>query len=277
MDRGEDVQTYMVVYFMKDIILLTVRTTLKDRVFLIILSMIIMFLFVPIFSYYSMRQVQEISITMALTLNSSILLFLALFGGVATVWRDIERKHIYTLLSYPIKRHSYFLGRFIGFILIMLLVTTINCCVSLIVIKFSASTYPSQLPIIWSSILISFFMTLLKYILLMAFGFMFSAFSTSFFTPFFSTIAMYFAGNASQGVYDYLLNSSSDYSNSFIVLIKGIYLIIPNFSSFDYVAYASYSLPLDMRSIYMTLGYFIIYIVIVKSLSVMIFVKRDMM
>lgn len=262
---------------MENIILLTITSTLKDRIFLIILSMILLFVLVPVFSSFSMRQIQEISITMALTLNSSILLFLAMFGGVATVWRDIERKHTYTLLSYPINRHSYLIGRFLGFVLIMLLVTVINYLASVVMINMAAATYKSQLSIAWSSISIAFFMTFLKYVLLMAFGFMFSSFSTSFFTPFFSTIAVYIAGNASQGIYDYLMAGSVEYSEVFRGLIKVIYMVLPNFSSFDFIAYASYSLPIDMGSVFMTIGYFVIYLLIVKSLSVIIFNHRDMM
>ena len=70
----------------------TVRAMIKDRMFYLILSMLLLFILVPVFSSFSMRQIQEVSITMSLSLNSFILLFLAMFGGVVTVWRDIERK-----------------------------------------------------------------------------------------------------------------------------------------------------------------------------------------
>jgi ABC-type transport system involved in multi-copper enzyme maturation permease subunit len=213
---------------------------------------------------------------MSLTINSFILLFLAVFGGVATIWRDIERKHTYTILSYPIERYSYFLGRFIGFAVIMLIISIINFLISIVVIKIGAASYKSELPIVWSSISLAFFMSYLKYILLMAFGFFFSAFSTSFFTPFFSTIAVYVAGNASQGIYDYIINAGDKYSSLFKSVIKVIYLIFPNFSSFDFTAYATYALKVDANAVYMSLIYFVIYLLIVFSLSIIIFNKRDM-
>ncbi len=262
---------------MKNIIFLTLKSTIKDRIFLIILSMILLFASVPVFSSFSMRQVQEIAITMSITLNSFILLFLAIFGGVATIWRDIERKHTYTILSYPIERYSYFLGRFFGFVIIMFVITVLNFLISSIMIKIAAATYKSQLPIVWSSIALAYFMSFLKYVLLMAFGFFFSAFSTSFFTPFFSTIAVYFAGNASQGIYDYVLKSADKYSSLFKSIIKVIYVIFPNFSSFDFTAYATYALPLNINSVLITLIYFIIYLSIVCSFAILVFNKRDMM
>ena len=262
---------------MKNIIFLTLKSTIKDRIFLIIISMLLLFASVPVFASFSMRQIQEIAITMSLTLNSFILLFLAVFGGVATIWRDIERKHTYTILSYPIERYSYFFGRFIGFAIIMFIVTIINFTVSTFVINIAASTYKSQLPIIWSSIALAFFMAFLKYVLLMAFGFFFSAFSTSFFTPFFSTIAIYIAGNASQGIYDYIMKDVDKYSNLFKSLSKFIYIVFPNFSSFDYTAYATYALDIDLNSILISIVYFAVYFTIISTLSIIIFSKRDMM
>lgn len=261
---------------MFQIVMLTVKSMMRDRIFMVILSMIILFALVPIFSSFSMRQIQEISITTALTLNSSILLFLAIFGGVATIWRDIERKHTYTVLSYPISRSAYFIGRFIGFVLIMLLVTLINYVVSVGMISMSAATYKSQLPILWGTITVAFFMAFLKYVLLMAFGFLFSAFSTSFFTPFFSTVAIYLAGNASQGIYDYIMQNTS-YSTFFKTTMDVLYRVVPNFSSFDFTANASYSLPVNTTSVWISAGYFCVYLVIVTSFSVMIFSRRDMM
>jgi ABC-type transport system involved in multi-copper enzyme maturation permease subunit len=261
---------------MKNIIFLTLKTTIKDRIFLVILSMLLLFTSVPVFASFSMRQIQEIAITISITLNSFILLFLAMFGGVATIWRDIERKHTYTILSYPITRHSYFLGRFIGFIIIMLIITVLNFMVSCVMINIAASTYKSQLPIVWGSIGIAFFMTFLKYVLLMGYGFFFSAFSTSFFTPFFSTIAIYVAGNASQGVYDYIMKSS-EHSETLKNIIKGVYYIFPNFSSFDFTAYATYALPINYQSVLMTIVYFSIYLMIIASFGIIVFSKRDMM
>ncbi len=262
---------------MLNIALMTFKHTFKDRVALIILSMIILYLLVPVFASFSPRQAQEVSITMALTLNSFILLLLSLFGAVATIWRDIERKFVYTLLSYPIKRESYVIGRFLGFALVILLIGITNFLLSVVVIKFGASMYKSRLPILWENILLSFVFTYLKYILLMAFGFLFVSFSTSFFMTFFATVTVYISGNASQGVYDYVFHTSNkDYSALFKFLVKFIYYVLPNFTSFDFIAYAAYALKVNFNHLWYTLGYFILYFLVIFILTTIIFSKRDL-
>ncbi|HDD44067.1 MAG TPA: ABC transporter permease [Candidatus Desulfofervidus auxilii] len=258
--------------------LLTIKSLLKDRIFIIILSLCFLFFSVPVFSSFSMRQVQEVGITMSLTLNSFILLLLSIFGGMATVWRDIEKKSIYSLLSYPINRSQYLLGRFMGCVILLLMISVINFFLSAIVIKICASMYKSRLPILWENISFAFLFTFFKYILLLAIGFLCISFSTSFFTPFFLTIAIYIAGNASQGIYEYVLNEAAKkYPFWFKDIIKTIYYFLPNFSAFDFTAHASYALKMSYKSLLFTSFYFLSYFLIIISLACIIFSRRDML
>ncbi len=261
---------------MLKIALTTVASLIKDRIFYLIASMILLFFLVPVFSSFSMRQIQEVSIVMSLSLNSFILLFLSIFGGVVTIWRDVERKYTYTILSNPTTRSSYFLGRFLGFAMILLAVTLINLLLSLVAIDISSKMYQSRLPILWSSIILAFAMTLLKYLILMAIGFLFTSFATSFFVPFFGTVVLYLVGNASQGVYDYLFQNSTNYPELFKYLIKVLYYILPNFSVFDLTAYAAYALKLNLSSIFYSAAYFLLYLGIVLSISIILYNKRDL-
>lgn len=254
----------------------TLANVVKDKIFWIIFSLVAVFAFVPFFSSFSMRQVQEVSITMSLTLNSAILFFLAVFGGVATIWRDIERKYVYTVLGNPITRTSFLLGRFSGFALAMLGIMIVNIIISFVVILIASGMYKSGLSVSWGAILTAFIFQYLKYMLLMAFGFFFSTFSTSFFIPFFSTVAVYLAGNASQGIYEFVMQKAADsYSYVFKLFINIIYYLLPNFSGFDFVANATYALGISAKDVIFSLIYFLIYFVVVMLLADLIFRKRD--
>jgi len=212
---------------------------------------------------------------MSLTLNSFILLLLSIFGGTITIWRDIERKHIFTVASYPISRTNYMLQRLFAIVIVLLLVTIINAVLGYMAIKFCASVYKSDLPLLPDKILLAYIMSFLKYTLLITFTFFFSSFSTSFFTPIFLTIGVYLIGNASQGIYDFIIKEG----DKFGVLIKKIvvftYYVFPNFSSFDYTVYASYSLPIDQNMLIGTIGYFLLYFGIILTSSIIIINKRD--
>ncbi len=253
----------------------TLKSHIYDRMFIIILTMISFYAFIPVISYFSMRQLQEISITMSLTLNSFILLLMAIFGGTITIWRDIERKYTYTVVSYPISRTNYFLQRFFAIILILLIITTLNAVFGYFSIKFSAGIYKSDLPLQWDKVFIAYFMSFLKYALLLAFTFFFASFATSFFTPIFMTIGVYLVGNASQGIYDFVMKEGDKFNIFIKKTVAFAYYVFPNFSSFDYTAYASYSLPFEEGMLLKTLVYFIIYLSILLVASIIIINRRD--
>ena len=261
---------------MLDFLKITFKSLLKDRGVVIVSASYVLFIFIPVFGSLSMRQVQEVGITMCLTLNSFILLLLSIFGAIATVWRDIERRSIYNMLSFPISRTEYLLGRLSGCLCLLALISLINFVFSIGVIKLCASMYKSRLPILWANVSYAFLFTLLKYALLLAIGFLFISFSTSFFTPLFLTISVYVIGNASQGLYEFILGKGAEkYPEWFKWCIKAFYYVMPNFSAFDFTAYAAYALKVSKKSLIFSGAYFVLYFSVVVTLACMIFSKRD--
>ncbi len=262
---------------MKEVIKLTIKSVIKDRIFIVILCGLLIYVAVPVFGMLSIKNVLEISLTLSLSLNSFILLLLSILGGVSTIWRDIEKKQIYTLLSTPISRTNYFLGRFTGFSIIMFFVSLINLLITLLIyfitIKYAVTeTKLSLLNLTWA-----FLLSFLKFVLLLGFCFFFSTFSTSFFLPFFATIAIYLLGNASQGIYDAIfLAKEIDYPEYFKFIIRLLYFILPNFSSFDLTVYVSYGIELEMKRLVYTVSYFAVYFSIILSSSIIIFNKKNL-
>lgn len=263
---------------MKNIFKLTISGVLRDRVFIVIIASICLYLFVPIFSFLNMREIKETSITLSLTLNSFILLLLSILGGVSTIWRDIEKKHLYTLLSHPVSRTGYFLGRFFGFAFIMLVITVLNFLIAFLLAFASYKISNHIMMPSFYNLFIAFFFSFLKFTMVMAFCFLFSTFSTSFFLPFFVTIAIYLVGNASQNIYDFVvLSKDTEYPKIFVSIIKIIHFLLPNLSSFDFTIFAAYGIPIELRGVLFTLFYFIVYITIVLTLSLVIFNKKDIL
>jgi len=263
---------------MLQFIWISCKSFLKERIFGIIISLSTLYFFIPVFSSFSMRQVQEVGITMCLSLNSFVLLLLSVLCGLSTLWRDIERRYVYIMLAYPVSRTTYFLGRFLGCVILFVFISVINFFLSIISINICASIYKSNLPILWNNIGFCFLFTFLKYVLLLSLSFLFISLSTSFFTPFFLTITIYIAGNASQGIYEYIFTEAAQkYSVWFKILIKIIYYILPNFSSFDLTAYASYALKINYESLLFSFLYFMLYMTMSISLGCIIFSKRDML
>ena len=232
---------------MLSIIRITLKGIFRDRVFQGIMALSVLFLFLPSAASLSMRQVTELSITFSLSLISFILLLLAVFLGATSVWKDIERRYTFSVLSLPLSRTTYLVGRFCGIALFLLLTALFLGIVSLIVIKVCSGIYPPSKPIMWNAIAISILFDALKYIVVVAVTMLLSSVSTSFFLPIFGAFSTFLAGTITQQVYDYLQTPSSQKVVSATVKsgAKAVYYLLPNLSGFDLKVHAIYAIPLN--------------------------------
>jgi Cu-processing system permease protein len=256
----------------------TLKWSVRDRIFHALLgTALLLFLLVPAFSLFSMRQVQELSITLSLSAISFALLVFAVMLGASSVWRDLERRYSAAILGLPISRASYILGKFAGIAFVIISCALLLGVVGIVVIAFSSAQYPSERPIHWLNIMAAITADSLKYILLAAVALLLSTLSTSFFLPFFGTIAIFLAGSASQEVFEYI---SGDYGHTLSSTAKGalkaVYYFLPNFGAFNLKVEAIYGLELSPAGLLYTFLYFLVYTTLLLSLSVWTFSRRDL-
>ena len=262
---------------MTTIIGITLKGIFRDRIFQGIMVTALMFLSIPSVASLSMRQVTELSITLSLSLISFILLLLSVFLGGTTLWKDIERRYTFSVLSLPVSRSAYLLGRFFGVALFLLLTAVLLGAVSFVMIKLASGINPSERPLIWNTIFLSIVLDACKYIMLVAVAILLSTISTSFFLPVFGTIAVFLAGSATQQVYDYLHSPSAQQLGQTAVWAGDlVYYLLPNFSAFDLKVNAIYALPLSSRGILLTLGYCVIYVTILLGMAALLLGRREM-
>jgi ABC-type transport system involved in multi-copper enzyme maturation permease subunit len=238
----------------------------------------IFFLFIPSLASLSMRQATELTITLTLSLISFILLLLAVFLGATSIWKDIERRYTFSVLSLPISRTTYLIGKFLGVALFILLTALFLGVFAVIAIKSASYGYPPSRPLVWSTIVVAIVFDAFKYIIIAAVSILLSTVSSSFFLPIFGAISTYFAGTVTQEVYDYLHTPSAQTAVVGFVrkVALSLYYILPNLGSFNLKANAIYSIPINLLGITLTLCYFIVYVSIVISIAALLFNKKDM-
>jgi ABC-type transport system involved in multi-copper enzyme maturation permease subunit len=251
---------------------------LRDRILYAVLGVAVVMLFmVPSLSSFSMRQVQELAITLSLSTVSAVLLVVTLLLGSSSVWRDIERRYTASILTLPVSRDSYLLAKFISIGLFIILTGIMLALASASMIALAATQYPSDIPLAWGNILLAIGADITKYILLASLTVLFSAVSTSFFLPFFVTLAIYLAGSASQEVYEYV---SGQFATQIAPLqvnaIKAVYYLLPNFAAFNFKVHAVYALPVGAETILFPLGYAIIYGGVVLCAAIWAFNRREL-
>ncbi len=255
----------------------TLRGVFRDRVFQGILIIAVVFLLIPSISSLSMRQVTELSITLSLSLISFILLLLAVFLGGTSLWKDIERRYTFSVMGLPVTRASYVLGKFAGISCFVLLTSVVLGMAATAVIRYSSGIYPAMRPIVWSNIYLALLFDALKYILLVAFAFLFSTISTSFFLPVFGAISVFLVGSATQQVYDFIHTQAGQALPWYIKKIApALYYVLPNFEAFDFKVNAIYGIALSVPGVFYTTGYFLIYLFLVLAFTSSIFSRREL-
>ncbi|MRR06151.1 MAG: ABC transporter permease [Deltaproteobacteria bacterium] len=258
--------------------LLNLKWIVRDKILQAVLAVaLFLIVLVPAISSFSMRQMQELSITLSLSLISLVLLVLATLLGGTAIWRDIEKRYTASVLSLPPSRALYMIGKFLA------IVAFLACCaiflglVSAAVISYAAGQDPSNTPVQWGRFELAIFFDLCKYTLLTAVALLISSFSTSFFLPFFGTISIYLAGSASQEVFEYV---SGDYGEKIgtlsLAAIKGAYYLLPNFGAFNFKLEAIYPIVLNSSGLLYTFLYFCVYTSVCLSLAIWLFSRREL-
>ena len=262
---------------MFEIFRLALKGVFRDRVFQGILSVAAVFAAIPSISSLSMRQVTESSLTLSLSLFSFIMLLLAVFLGGTSLWKDIERRYTFGVVSLPVSRGDYILGRFAGVAGFLLLTALFLGLVAMAVVWVVSFMHPPERSVMWSYVCAALIFDALKYVLLVAIAFLFSTVSTSFFLPIFGTISIFLVGSASQEVYDYL---NSPLAVTFSPVVRrastALYYLLPNFSAFDLKVNAIYGVTLSLGGTALTFGYFLVYTAAVLALSAITFSRREM-
>lgn len=254
------------------------RMIMRDRILHGVAGVaLFMLILVPAFSMFSMRQMQEVAVTFSLSTSSLLLLVVTLLLATSSIWRDVERRYTSSVLTLPISRVIYLLAKYCSIAIFVALCGVILYVVTAVVVKLSSLQYPSDLPIAWGTIALAIMADVVKCFLLTGVGMLLSAVSTSFFLPFFGSLAIYLSGSASQEVFEYVTGQfGKDMNEVSIALIKGVYYLLPNFSAFNFKVHAVYVLPVTAKSLAFPVIYFVIYTSILLGLAVWAFNRREL-
>ena len=254
------------------------RAIVRDRTLSSVLGVaLFILLMVPSLSTFSMRQVQEIAISLSLSTVSLVMLVSTLLLGASSIWRDIERRYTASVLTLTVTRSSYLLGKFLGIALFLVFCTVILGCCSALMIMLAANSYPSDKPIVWGNIVLVLCGGILKCLILTGFALLLSAVSTSFYLPFFGTLAIYFCGSASQEVFEYVSTEFGQGVHPFASkLVSLAYYVLPNFAAFNFQVQAVYGLPIDPSEILLVSLYACIYTGILLGVAVFALERRQL-
>jgi len=197
------------------------------NVFLFVaIAMIILF-----FAFASFSPSSDRTITMSTGLSVITLagVFISVILGISLVPVEIEKRTIYTILSKPVQRYEFLIGKYLGGLATVLVNIVLMGILFLIGVEcFKDPGHLSFIPILQGILMIFFQMMLIN-----ALAVMFSVF-TSTFVNFFLTFAIYIMGSMS-AISESLGGASANEKRTVFVqsIFKAVNLIIPNFANYN--------------------------------------------
>ncbi len=188
---------------------------------------------------------------------------IAIFVGISLVSKEIDKKTIYTIISKPVPRYAFLLGKYLGLV-ITLLANTIVMMIGLLVVL--------QVMDVPVTVLLfkSFAMIFLELMVITAVALLFSTFTSSTLSAIF-TLAIYVIGHLSAD-----LKTFGDKLETIgRGVVNALYYVMPNLERFNLKGHVTNHVDLPTTDLLLTLAYGLSYTAMLLVLSAMIFQRRD--
>jgi ABC-type transport system involved in multi-copper enzyme maturation permease subunit len=246
----------------------TFRESIRDRVlYNLILFVLILVAASALVSDLSLDMESQFTATLGL---SAMLVFgalIAIFIGVGLVYKEIDKRTIYSLLSKPVQRHEFIIGKYAGLCLTLL----VNTAVMVLATELALLYVNGSFVRIHSAVLAASILVYLELAVLVAVALMFSSFSTPMLAALFS-FAVYVIGNFSKDLLQMAALANSAVSR---VALTILYYLLPNLSNFGFITEASHGQVVPIGMALSATVYAVVYIAILLSAAVLIFQKRN--
>jgi ABC-type transport system involved in multi-copper enzyme maturation permease subunit len=201
---------------------------------------------------------------LGLGVMSSMLALLAIFLSSGLLSREIERRSIFLIVSKPISRGLFLVGRLAGNMMTLTVLMLGMTAVFVLELNMFHSPFTrvqmTALGVQW-----------VELFLLTSLGFVLSSFSSQIVSGAVTT-GIYFAGHLSGDIYELSRKSSI----AAVKLIgKAIYYTLPNLSRLNFRPNASYAINVPSQAIAESVGYGLAYAIGLVVVAIIIFSRRD--
>lgn len=199
---------------------------------------------------------------------SSIRLFgaaIAVFVGVGLIHREVDRRTIYTILSKPVSRTEFLVGKFAG------LVATLWMQVAIMGAAFVAVSLVADAPL-GGVHAAAIGLAAVEMALLVGVATLFSSFTTPMLASLF-TAGIYVAGHVSRDLRELGAQTDVAWLERITWLV---HKALPDLESFNLTVQAIHELPVDGRQVLVPIAYAALYVLMLLGLASFVFERRDL-
>ena len=190
---------------------------------------------------------------------------ISMFLGISLVWKEVERKTVYTILSKPISRWMFVLGKYLGMMMTLTVVVGIMMVVYTILLTVQQTVPPTV-------VYVSAGLLIVELMLLTSWATLFSTYSAPTTAAAF-TLAIFVIGHLADDIWVYGNQLESGGAQS---IARVLYWVLPNFEMFSIRSQAVHELPIPWDQVVGATAYGVCYTATVLALAMWVFERRDL-
>ena len=206
-------------------------------------------------------------VNLGLTAVSLFGVVIAIFIGIGLVSKEIEKRTLYTMLSRPVRRWEFIVGKFFG-LAGTLVVNTFFMAIGV----FGALLYVAhRLSRPDALILLALYFIVLEFLIICSLALLFSTFSSPLLSAVFA-FSLFVIGSFADD-----LRSFAAMTHGFARwIVVGAAYIVPNFSALNVISAVAHQHPLNSQLVLQNTFYAIFYTAMALSGAVLIFERRNL-
>jgi len=189
---------------------------------------------------------------------------IAIFVGIGLVHREVDRRTIFTILSKPISRSEFLLGKYAGLLL------TLWLQIAVMSLGFAAISWLSGAPLT-ATHAAALALIGVEVAIVVAIALFFSSFTSPMLASLF-TAALWLIGHLSRDLRN--LGAQSDLA-SIKRATELLYRALPDLGAFDLTVHAARSVPIALSDVVLPVVYAAGYAVVVLIAATWVFERRD--
>jgi ABC-type transport system involved in multi-copper enzyme maturation permease subunit len=243
----------------------TFKEAIRDRILYSIVFFAILILIIStVLDVVTIGQKTKIIKDVGLASISLFGALIAIFVGIGLVYKELDKRTIYTIVSKPVTRFQFILGKYLGLVFTIFVEVAAMSAIFCLIVFFESGRLD---PLLLEAIALTF----LELMLVCAVAIFFSSFTTPILSGMF-TLGIYIIGHLTYDLYEF---SSHFKGKGLEFLLKALYYVFPNLDNFNIRSNAVHGLPVDPDFLLFSITYGILYIVLLFVVSSFIFNRRD--
>jgi ABC-type transport system involved in multi-copper enzyme maturation permease subunit len=243
----------------------TIREAIRSRIlYLLLIFALLMIASSRIVSLLTVGDELKIIKDIGLISISFFGVLMAVFIGIGLVSKEIEKRTIYNIISKPIQRYQFLLGKYFGLLLTLLINIGIMTILFLIVIYFKSGSWELSM---LKAIMLFFF----ELIIIIAVAILFSTFTTPILSSVF-TLAIYIMGQLTPNLLLLREKGSGIIARTTLLIL---YYLLPNLQNLNIKNEIVHNIAISNQFIFFAVAYSLTYATVVMLLAILLFQKKD--